>query len=893
MATKLDLVIELDAAGAVRNVKSLNSEVDKLGSASQVADKNGTGLFGTITGGVIAANLATKALSFLGGEIGSVFEEALEAEKVQSKLNSTLKAHGEDVKLSGEMWDNFASKMQSMTGESDEAVKSLVALSYNLGISRDKTEAAIEGAIGLTTLYGGSMQSNLEAVARAYQGNFRQVDMLIPEVKALTGESDKLALMQKKMEEGLNASTDAMKTHGGQLITVKNQWNDFKESVGNALLTLWDGISKLSNFMTSQTAIYDKLRAQGEYEAEQLKINEQLNRTYTDVLLKEVDSFDKLNAVEQGQLIGLMQLVGVIPGLTGETEAHTAAVVRHTVAVKSEAEAYAELLAKMPKAQAGLVEMKETQVEISDAVPALSKDLQGQANTVETKTAPAVEKLTDKWQELEAQLQAIDRAIGYVDDMFSALGINAGGVTSQISNGLGAVSSFSSGMASLNKEGGSLTDTLTGVTSIIGAVSAAITIGAAIIKAFAGDGIGEAIKRENQWMNLNKQLEKQLRDLAKETGSVHEATSIMLDEIINQTDITVENFGEYAGRIRDILSELDRGELTLAQTQNEIGDSFEALISKAEELGTTGSNSLLTLFDDLKSRGIEVAEITDYINEQMNAGLEGYKKYLTGDFSDATIGVFEDMLDYEKKVAKNQSLIDGIEGITDALVGMSNASRLNEDEFDQFEEAASDGFKKLKKQGFTTKEALVEMAPMLSRLKFLHEEYGLTLDKNTQKMLDQADANGVSLDQYKSQEEIFSDMDTSLRELVDIFKNAFPSAIQDTTNAFRGLNDESSKFNPNINDADYSLGGKKPKKPTVHAAGGFYSPRLSDDTLIQAHKGEQVIVVPKAQNTGAKVNTTNISMTISGSATPESVAEAFLAAYRGNKRGLRSTLEGN
>jgi hypothetical protein len=889
VATKLDLVIELDASGAVKGVKSLNTEVDKLGTASQVADKKGGSLFGTITGGVIAANLATKALSFLGNEMTSVFSEALEAEKVQSKLNSTLRAQGEDVKLSGELWDNFASQMQAMTGESDEAVKALVTLSYNLGIARDKTEIAIQGAIGLTTIYGGSMQSNLEAVARAYQGNWRQVDMLIPEVKALTSESDKLALMQKKMEEGFIASTDAMKTHGGQLLVIKNNWNDFKESVGNALLTLWDGVSKVSGVMNSQTAIFNKLKEQKEYEAEQLKINEQLNRTYNDVLLKEVDSFDKLNAVEQGNVIGLMQLVGILPKMTGETNTNTAAVVKHTQAIKSEGDAYAELLAKMPPAQAGLVEMKETQIEISDAVPKLSKDLQGQASTVETKTAPAVEKLTDKWQELEAQLQAIDRAIGYVDDMFSALGINASGVTSQIGKGLGAASMFSSGMASLNKEGGSLTDTLTGVTSIIGAVSAAITIVTGLIKMFAGDGVGEAIKRENQWMELNEQLEKQLRDLAKETGSVHEATSIMLDDIIEQTDVTIDNFGQYANRIREILSELDRGEFTLAQTQNEIGDSFEALISKAEELGTSGSNSLLTLFDDLKSRGIEVAEITKYIHEQMTEGLDGYKKYLEGGFSDATIGVFEEMLAYEKKVGENQALIDGVQGMTDALVHMSNATRLNETEFDSFEKAAQDAFAALTAKGFTEKESLVEMAPMLSRLVFLQQEYGLTVDAATQALIDKAKAEGVNLDQYKSQEEIFASMDKTLREIADTFAKLLPNAIGATTDAFRNLNKEANGFDPDTSGPDLRSPG-----PDIQAASGFYSPGLPRDTLIQAHRGEPVLILPKGQRGegGGKSSTTNVNMTLSGSITPEIVADAFLAAYRGNRRGLRSVLQG-
>jgi hypothetical protein len=295
----------------------------------------------------------------------------------------------------------------------------------------------------------------------------------------------------------------------------------------------------------------------------------------------------------------------------------------------------------------------------------------------------------------------------------------------------------------------------------------------------------------------------------------------------------------------------------------------------------------LTLFDDLASRGIEVAEITEYINEQMTAGLTGYKAYLEGDFSDATIGVFEEMLAYEKKVGENQSLIDGIDGITEALVGMSNASRLTEAEFDSFEKAGRDAYDALIAKGFTEKESLIELAPMLSRLVFLQNEYGLAIDAETQALIDKAKAEGVNLDQYKSQEEIFSDMSKSLNDLVEIFRNAFPSAIDATTDAFSRLNGESGKFNP---DTTYT-GGKG--GADVQAASGFYSPRLSQDTLIQAHQGESVVITPKAQNSGAQGKTVNVSMALNGSITPISVAEAWLEAYRGNVRGLRSAVEGH
>jgi hypothetical protein len=299
----------------------------------------------------------------------------------------------------------------------------------------------------------------------------------------------------------------------------------------------------------------------------------------------------------------------------------------------------------------------------------------------------------------------------------------------------------------------------------------------------------------------------------------------------------------------------------------------------------------LTLFDDLASRGIQVAEITKYIEEQMQGAAEGYADYMEAGFSTATIGALDDILAYQKKVGENEVLMKGVDGMTAALVKMSNATELNETEFDKFEQMARDGFDALIAKGFTEKESLIELAPMLSRLVFLQNEYGLAIDAETQALIDKAKAEGVNLDQYKSQEEIFTDMSKSLSELVEIFRNAFPSAIDATTDAFSRLNGEAGRFNP---DTTYT-GGKGGGNADVQAASGFYSPRLSQDTLIQAHKGEEVRVVPAGQNaSGGGNRITNLTIEIRGpGVSPIDVAEAARIAWKGNVRGFRSLLGGN
>ncbi|HOW43992.1 MAG TPA: hypothetical protein PK919_02340 [Candidatus Aminicenantes bacterium] len=895
MAQKLEIEIVMDANNAIKEVKALDKAIGGLAGAAAGTDKS-VGLFNkTIIASCTAAGFLTRSIDSLTGFAKDSVKAAIEAEEVQSKLDSTLRAQGESVQVVGGMIDEFASQMQSLTGETDEEVKSLATLAYNLGINNDLVKEAVQGAIGLTTIYGGSTQANLEAVAKAFQGQWRQVDALIPEVKSLADESEKLALLQKKMDEGFTASTEAMQAQAGHLKIVKNQWDDFEEAVGKAGLAIFGAFKSAADSMTGHTAMLRKLQAQQSAYNEAIERAKKTHLSYADIIadegVKDKEIADILAGIEKtrGEIAEIIRKDETAAKEKAAEEAIRArdkALRESTEYIINERwnalnkqieqeQAWIELLnSKFTPSVVSFSDAWGENVDVAalaqEGLDSLTEANRQQAQTILDGVTPAVKEWRLNWEDANDVMQFAESLIGGITDILGELGVELNQTSSGLLKAAGGFGSIWAGIASKNP-----LQIIQGVTQAIGG----------LIKALSGDGIGEAIERENQFMQLNEKLEDQLRDLADELGSVHEATSVMFDEIIQQADITIANFDEYALRLRGILSDFDSGAMTLGETTKEIGDAFSALIEQAGELGMEGSSGVLALFDDLASRGIEVAEITKYINEQMNQGLEGYKKYLEGGFSDATLDVFEDLLAYEKKLAANEGLISGIEGITQALMGLSNTTRLTEAEFDEFEQAANDAFGKLKAQGFTSREALQELTPMLSRLNFLNQEYGLTLDASTQALLDQAKAEGINLDKYKSQEEIFGDMSASLRELVDIFKNVFPSAIDQTTRAFGKLNGEAGEFG-----IDYVPKGDR---ADIQAASGFYSPALPRDTVIQAHRGEEVKIIPASgggrEHEGGK--SLNVVMHLNGTLTPQGVADVFLSALRSNTRGLRSGLE--
>jgi hypothetical protein len=952
---KLEIVVDDQGSLVIKNFK------ETVGAALGGVQKDSTGagssisqLWKQVAVGAGVANLVNQPLQTMVSEFKSMIPAAMEAEQVHSKLTSALRANGESAQVMGGILKDFADNMQAATGVTNGEIEGLTALAYNLKINKSLVQESVQGAIGLSTLYGSSMQSNLEAVARAYQGNWRQAEMLIPELRNLSDESDKLALLQKKMAEGFQASTDAMKGASGKIITAKNQWGDFKEEVGKVGLALFGALKSATDFVSGNSMIVNKLRAQ--YAENQAKIEElkKTHLTYNQVIADEgqkekeiedilggvaktrqdiADIFAKdkqaqinaailkseselakkreeaaaiaekyglniagLNEAGREMYLQLMQIVGILPQFISEEDQariqeFQIGMLQLTGIIPKFNEALdPAIIEKYGLDIDGLNEAgRELYVQLvglSGLIPGFNGNV-GQASD-------KTKKWSVDWKDANSVMEASQQLMGTVKQGLADIGVELGPQAEAFMGAAQGAATFVEGLTTGNP-----------LTMIAGAFQ---FLGG-IVKAFAGDGIGEAIRREQVLIGVNAQLIKQIKDLAKTMGDTHAATSVMLNDVIDQADVTVENFDTYASRIEGILSDYDEHALSLGDTAKEIGDSFTSLITKAKALGTEGSASMLKLMDDLNSRGIKVKEIQDYIADNWKMGLEGYKKYLEGDFSKATIGVFEYLLDYEKRVGANQALIDGVKGITQALVSMSNVTRLTEDEFNQFELAADDAFKKMtdskNKNHLSEKEALMQLQPMLSRMIFLNKEYGLGIDAATQALIDKAKAAGVDLTLVKSQDELMGDMADSMKELVDLFKNAFPHAVDDSVAALKRFNNE----NPDTNGPTVPHGKGAPEIPAATGYEGWVAGGSRQSFLTGEDEDEYISITPRSRIGGMKsggwmserpgsdappvtvIKSISLDITINGVVTPEIAADAINVAIDKNTHGVRAKIE--
>jgi len=277
------------------------------------------------------------------------------------------------------------------------------------------------------------------------------------------------------------------------------------------------------------------------------------------------------------------------------------------------------------------------------------------------------------------------------------------------------------------------TNPIGGAMKILGGVVKTVTN---IFKLFSGDGVGEAIDREREMIDISEEMEKKIRDLEDALGDTHAATSMLMGEIIAEAEINEGNFANYAQRTRDILADLDSGALSIGETQQAMGSAFNELLGDAQRLGTEGSKEMIALIGDVRSRGLEVAEMQDYVNEKLDAGVSALQSYL-GTFADS--GAIQEQI-----AALNAELASGTLTAEEAMAKQEELTLKQQElstatadvtaNWDFMQVAAMSTFHALEAQGHSFVEIVGMMQDQLSGIGQMAQANGLQVSEGLQAM---------------------------------------------------------------------------------------------------------------------------------------------------------------
>ena len=237
---------EVDAKKGLKNVEQ---QAQKTGKAAQDAGQQGESGFNAMATGVgkaLAAFAAAKGiLDFFTSSISAANENA----RAVNTLAAAYQAVGYTAEGAMKQAQEFATKMQNLTGIADEAFLNAQRLLANYGVVGTKAQEAIQAAYALSIGKSMDFASAMDLVSKAAAGQTSVLTRYGIQIEKNTAEGEKFDAVLAQINERFGATAQAAM---GDMISrtgaLKQAWGDFKEQVGaglnDGLAPAVDGLTK-------------------------------------------------------------------------------------------------------------------------------------------------------------------------------------------------------------------------------------------------------------------------------------------------------------------------------------------------------------------------------------------------------------------------------------------------------------------------------------------------------------------------------------------------------------------------------------------------------------------------------------------------------------------------
>ena len=225
----IPIVSEFDTKGTQKAIKEFQSLEGASAKASFAIKK--------------AAKPAAAAIAGIGAALALATAAAIEDQKEQSDLalilTNTADASDELVKSI----EDEISVMSRASGIADtdyrKALEILTIQSKDAGKSMDDMNLIMDTAVGLHT----DSATVADALAKAYEGNFKALKTLSPEIKTMVDDGKSLEEIMAVMGGTFGGAVSKnAETAAGQMAILKNSIGETQESIGAALLPVIEAV---------------------------------------------------------------------------------------------------------------------------------------------------------------------------------------------------------------------------------------------------------------------------------------------------------------------------------------------------------------------------------------------------------------------------------------------------------------------------------------------------------------------------------------------------------------------------------------------------------------------------------------------------------------------------
>jgi TP901 family phage tail tape measure protein len=459
------------------------------------------------------------------------------------------------------------------------------------------------------------------------------------------------------------------------------------------------------------------------------------------------------------------------------------------------------------------------------------KELLASGTISQKEYAEAIKQIREEMAKLKGQtnstsgsiqesLAAIGQWINVIGDQLNGAWGNvvktAGSVIDQIGQALGkGMTKFKDiakeiGAVLAGQLGASLGQAISGSSGKYGGIGAGLgaAIGSTIIPGIGtvlGSAIGGLIgglfgkkKKKTEEERQAEELQGRIKDVMNITaqfGKISESTAKAIAEeskqlgqavathknfadVISDVGVRQENVNDLWLHAADVLADYESGALDLYDTQQSLGESFEALLAGAQKLGQEGSKAMVDFIKKVRESGVEVAEVTEYVQDQLSKIPDALSTLLAPSAAvAANIKELKDQLKDQQKELKGLKegskeyikLQKEIAKTEAALEKQNLALAKTRPELERLGVIALTSFNAMIASGMTWTEAMAQMGGSLAQLRDRYKELGIDGGAALNKLLRLA---GIT----EANKDLFNSIDANRQLLVALGNTGFLTA---------------------------------------------------------------------------------------------------------------------
>jgi TP901 family phage tail tape measure protein len=258
--------------------------------------------------------------------------------------------------------------------------------------------------------------------------------------------------------------------------------------------------------------------------------------------------------------------------------------------------------------------------------------------------------------------------------------------------------------------------------------------------------VQEAKDAMKKFGDITDETAKAIAETRKEyDGWVAEA--IHFGDVMKDVGITQDKLNDMWEQAHGLISAYEQGLVDNALASEKLGEQFTMLLQGAQDFGMEGSKAMVDFINRVKESGLQVAEVTDYINEQLgivpqnamsaSEGLLAMAEMLPIDkfqkWKDKQQEIMDQMSEIKNKGSKEyQALQKELDGVNNKL---ENITGNTQRQLKTLESQAMSVFNAMIANGASYQEAMNSIGPTLDQIIQAQTDMGIEGGEAIQELL--------------------------------------------------------------------------------------------------------------------------------------------------------------